>query len=224
MPIPTIRERIGTDIAGRYRTERLIGRGGMGVVYGGRHLWTERPVAIKVLKSQYSEDPYFARRFLQEARTAAGIRHPHVVDVLDMGQDEDGTVYIVLELLAGESLADRLKRTSRLSPDSVVGTLLPVMEAVAKAHARGVVHRDLKPDNIFLAEDEVVSPDVIPKVLDFGIAKVLEGSTLSTHTGAIIGTPAYMAPEQFLGGLVDAKSDQFAFCVSAALPTKFQRK
>jgi serine/threonine protein kinase len=142
------------------------------------------------------------RRFLQEARAAAQLKHPNVVDVLDMGQDDDGTVFLVLELLEGETLKALLKRGA-LAPHEVALLLAPILRAVAAAHAKGVVHRDLKPDNIFLALGPPAPDghrDTIPKLLDFGIAKVAsEGDSGSTRTGAMVGTPQYMSPEQVRG-------------------------
>ncbi len=196
MPILTPEERVGTDIAGKYRLERILGRGGMAVIYESRHLWTEREVAIKILNYEYAQDEGIARRFLQEARTAAGLKHPNVVDVLDMGRDKDtGTVYLVLEYLTGEPFSDLLEHTPMLEPEEALELLLPVMDALDLAHSSGIVHRDLKPDNIFISR----SPKGrrVPKLLDFGIAKVVQGnSNFTTQTGAVIGTPEYMSPEQ----------------------------
>ncbi|MEM9073137.1 MAG: serine/threonine-protein kinase [Myxococcota bacterium] len=195
MPILTPEERVGTDLAEKYRIERILGKGGMGVVFQGRHLWTEREVALKILFHDYAQDDGIARRFLQEARTAAQIEHPNVVDVLDMGRDSSGTVFLVLEMLEGESLADRLEREEVLEVEETLELLLPVMDALSMAHEAGIVHRDLKPDNIFISRN--AKGKRIPKLLDFGIAKVVKGdSNLSTQTGAVIGTPQYMAPEQ----------------------------
>ena len=197
MPILTPEERVGTELAERYRIEKILGKGGMGVVYQGRHLWTEREVALKILFHQYAEDEGIARRFLQEARAAATIKHPNVVDVLDMGQHDD-TVYLVLEMLEGRSFADHLDRHAPLDPEEALQILLPVMDALAAAHRDGIVHRDLKPDNIFLSISG--KGKQVPKLLDFGIAKVRKkDGTPTTQTGAVIGTPQYMAPEQVRG-------------------------
>ena len=196
MPILTAEERVGTDIAGKYRLERILGRGGMAVIYEARHLWTEREVAIKILNHEYAQDEGIARRFLQEARTAAGLKHPNVVDVLDMGRDkESGTVYLVLEYLHGAPLSDLLDEVPMLDPGEALEMLLPVMDALDLAHTEGIVHRDLKPDNIFISTSS--KGRQVPKLLDFGIAKVVrDGSNPTTKTGAVIGTPEYMAPEQ----------------------------
>lgn len=214
MPILTPEERVGTELAERYRIEKILGKGGMGVVYRGRHLWTEREVAVKILFHQYASDEGIARRFLQEARTAAQIKHPNVVDVLDMGQDANSTVYLVLEMLEGMSLAEYLETHTPLDPEDTLAILLPVMDALAAAHNSGIVHRDLKPDNIFLSVSS--KGKRVPKLLDFGIAKVVrnDGTPPTTQTGAVIGTPQYMAPEQVRGSSdVGASSDVWSMGV-----------
>jgi serine/threonine-protein kinase len=202
VPILTPEERVGTTLAGKYRLDRILATGGMATVFAGVHAWTERAVAVKILNYEHARDPEVVRRFLQEARAAAQLKHPNVVDVLDMGQDDDGTVFLVLELLEGETLKALLKRGA-LAPHEAALLLAPILRAVAAAHAKGVVHRDLKPDNIFLALG-VPAPDghrdTVPKLLDFGIAKVAnEGDSGSTRTGAMVGTPQYMSPEQVRG-------------------------
>ena len=203
MPILTAEERLGTMVAGRYRLECIRGRGSNGIVYEATHTWTGRRVAVKLLKPEYSRDLGLVRRFLQEARTAARIEHANVVQVLDMGSDADGTVYLVLELLTGESLGARLSRDVRMPPQELLEILLPIMDGVAAAHDSGVIHRDLKPDNIFLHRPKGGDPSggpVVPKVLDFGVAKVTESAWgHATQTGTLVGTPYYMSPEQAEG-------------------------
>ncbi|MCC6877441.1 MAG: protein kinase [Sandaracinaceae bacterium] len=196
MPILTPEERVGTTIGGKYRIDRILASGGMGTVFAGVHEWTHRGVALKVLNYEHAREPEVVRRFLQEARAAAQLKHANVVDVLDMGQEPDGTVYLVLELLEGETLKACMKR-GPLAPSQLVTLLAPVMHALAAAHAKGVVHRDLKPDNIFLALDE--AGRLVPKLLDFGIAKVGSGESSSTRTGTMVGTPHFMSPEQVRG-------------------------
>jgi serine/threonine-protein kinase len=193
VPILTPEERVGTTVD-KYRLDRIVATGGMATVYAGVHAWTERAVAVKILNYEHARDPEVVRRFLQEARAAAQLKHPNVVDVLDMGQAPDGTVYLVLELLMGETLKSRLRR-GPLEPSEVRALILPVMRAVASAHDKSVVHRDLKPDNVFLADE---GGTVVPKLLDFGIAKIT-GDSSSTRTGLMVGTPQYMAPEQVRG-------------------------
>ncbi|MBX3275125.1 MAG: serine/threonine protein kinase [Sandaracinaceae bacterium] len=189
--------RLGRVLADRYRLDRILGRGGMGVVYAGVHTWTERPVAVKVLRADRVGSPELLARFFQEARTAATLRHPNVIDVLDMGEDEDRTAFLVMELLEGENLEERLARAGRLSAEDALALLLPVIDALALAHERGIIHRDLKPENVFLSAAH--DGRVVPKLLDFGIAKLLEGSSVQTQTGSMLGTPGYMAPEQMRG-------------------------
>ncbi|MCB9594546.1 MAG: serine/threonine protein kinase [Sandaracinaceae bacterium] len=197
MPILTAEERIGTRLAGKYRLDRILGRGGFGVVFAGVHELTGREIATKVLNHDLGEQEAFVNRFLQEARAAAALNHPNVVDVLDLGKDPDGTVFIVLELLSGQDLSSIIAERAPLPVDETLSYLLPVMDALAKAHEQGIVHRDLKPDNIFLNVNS--KGEMHPKLLDFGIAKMAGGGAGMTSTGMIIGTPHYMAPEQARG-------------------------
>jgi serine/threonine-protein kinase len=193
MPVLTAEERVGGVLGGKYQLERILGEGGMGVVFEATHTWTSRRVAVKLLHPELSRDKSVAQRFLQEARSAAAIQHPNVVDVLDMGAEADGTVYLVLELLEGEDLASRLARGS-MSLVETLNVLMPVMGALASAHDRGIIHRDLKPENIFLHQEQ---GSLQPKVLDFGLAKVIEQDRNNkTRSGIIMGTPHYLAPEQ----------------------------
>jgi serine/threonine-protein kinase len=224
MPILTAEERVGTLLAGKYRLERILGRGGMGVVYAATHTWTDRPVAVKLLHHDPGRDASIEQRFLQEARSAATLRHPNVVDVLDMGQAEHEGVYLVLEMLDGESLADRLQR-GPLTPTDALAYLLPVMDALEAAHAKGTIHRDMKPDNIFLSRNG--AGQIVPKVLDFGIAKRVDpmAAGVKTVTGQLLGTPFYMSPEQTRGAAdLGAQSDVWSMgvvwfeCLSARLP------
>jgi len=182
----------GHLFAGRYRVTRLIRAGGMGAVYEAVHDGTRRRVALKVMRPELVQDDAQRARFVREAQVASVIESPHVVDVLDAGVD-GGVPYLVMELLVGEELGDMLARRGRLSPQEVIGHLTHVARAPDKAHARGVVHRDLKPEALCVVAREGEPPLV--KVLDFGIAKLLQiagsgGTTKST------GTPLYMAPEQ----------------------------
>ena len=195
MPILTPEERVGASLEGKYVLQRILASGGMATIFVGLHEWTHRAVAVKILNYEYARNEEVVRRFLQEARAASQLKHPHVVDVLDMGRAEDGTVYLVMELLEGETLKGRMRRAP-MTLDEIAGYLVPVMSAVAVAHKKGVVHRDLKPDNIFLAVDD---GRIVPKLLDFGIAKIASGDSGSTRTGMMVGTPQYMAPEQARG-------------------------
>jgi len=194
MPVLRPEERVGTVIGGRYRIDEIIGSGGMGVVYSGAHTWTERPVAVKVLSVEHLEEERAVRRFFQEAKTAAKLHHPSVVDVLDMGETRDGAPFLVLELLTGESLLARVMRGPMPVHDAVA-FVLPLMDALATAHAVGIIHRDIKPANLFL--HVAAKGNVVPKLVDFGISKLM-GTNVSmpTATGTLIGTPHYMSPEQ----------------------------
>jgi len=197
MPILTPEERLGSKLAGKYRLDRILGRGGFGVVYAGVHEWTGREIATKVLKHELGQQENFVKRFLQEARAAAALNHPNVVDILDLGQGKDGTVFMVLELLEGRDLGQVIEEQGPLTPEDTFAYIVPVMDALASAHDKGIVHRDLKPDNIFLSVNS--KGEMIPKLLDFGIAKMAGSGQTATSTGMIIGTPHYMAPEQARG-------------------------
>ncbi len=185
-----------------YRLESILGRGGMGVVFRAHDEQTQRPVAVKILRPELAmQHATFAKRFVREAKAAAAIKHPNVVEVYDVGTEADGTAFQVLALLEGETLRDHLARKGKLSLAMTLDVLLPVMHALEAAHAASIVHRDLKPDNIFLAR--LPNGDVVPTLLDFGIAKLLEGhESFATNTGSILGTPSYMAPEQATGARV----------------------
>lgn len=214
MPIPTHEERIGTVLGGKYRIDQILGLGGMGAVFAGVHQLTGRSVAVKLLHHEHVRNPESGQRFLREARTAAEIRHPNVVDILDMGVEPDGTVFMVLELLQGMTLAQVLEQTHQLGHAQAADILIPVMRALVYAHRKNIIHRDLKPDNIFVHEDS--TGGVVPKLLDFGIAKAIDHSSARvTQTGFILGTPSYMSPEQVAGlhDKVGPQSDVWAMGV-----------
>jgi tRNA A-37 threonylcarbamoyl transferase component Bud32 len=201
---------------GRYRVLEPIGRGGMGTVFAGHHVVLQRPVAIKVLHPHLVAEAAMARRILDEARTIAGLQHPGIVEVLDVGRADDGRTYVVMERLVGESLGDRLQR-GRLSEERSVAFARQLASALAVAHAAGVVHRDLKPDNIFIVPDPDIAGGERVKILDFGIAKRIVtdfGEREHTQTGVVLGTPAYMAPEQCTGSnRLDGRADIYALGV-----------
>jgi serine/threonine-protein kinase len=205
--IPTLAA--GT-ILGKYNIVRLLGAGGMGAVYEATHTEIQKKVAIKVLSPLIAAVPGARARFLREAQLTSRVRHPHIVDVADMGSD-GGNTYLVMEFLHGEDLAQRLERLGPIGVEELADIMLPVCSAVAAAHAAGITHRDLKPQNIFLATG---TRRVHPKVLDFGISKgndaVTQAGTL-TGTGAMIGTPYYLAPEQIMDSKsAGSASDQYA--------------
>jgi serine/threonine protein kinase len=207
----------GSVLGGKYRLISEIGRGGMGSVWRAQHLGWEAPVALKIMNRDITAHPEAVARFEREVRLAAGLRSPHVVQVLDHGVDEaTQTPYIAMELLEGESLARRLKRTGRLSPASTFQVFSQLARALTRAHAAGIVHRDLKPDNVFLVQNEEES---LTKILDFGVAKWtapdLSESGL-TRPGSVVGTPYYMSPEQIQGAPdIDHRADLWALAAIA---------
>ena len=201
---------------GNYRLEAEIGHGGMGSVYRARHLLLARVAAVKILHPHLSGDASMVQRFLNEARAVNDIRHPRIVEVLDAGRLANGTPYFVMEHLAGESLAARLRQAGRLPPAVAVGIARQIAGALGAAHARGIVHRDLKPENVFLCDGGGGDGAPNVKVLDFGIAKLradLAGGGAETRptTMGLLGTPQYMAPEQWRTGVVaDPRIDVYA--------------
>jgi serine/threonine-protein kinase len=205
----------GTVFGGKYLLGKKLGQGGMGSVWRAQHVQLRSPVAIKLIEQSIAQNPEALARFMREAQSAAALRSPHVVQILDHGADH-GVPYIAMELLDGESLANRLERVTRLSPPETATILTQVARAITKAHDAGIVHRDLKPDNVFLVKND---DEEVAKVLDFGIAKqagAALGPSSSTRTGALLGTPYYMSPEQAEGTrLVDFRTDIWAFGVIA---------
>ncbi|AKT38808.1 serine/threonine-protein kinase [Chondromyces crocatus] len=202
----------GSIVGGKYRIERPLSRGGMGAVWAARHVLLGSPVALKLMDQSFASSPAFVARFEREARTAAQLESPHVVRVADYGV-EDGTPYLVMELLEGEDLSARLKRVGRLSLIEATEIVAQAGKAVRRAHAAGLVHRDLKPGNLFLAQ---VDEGEIVKVLDFGIVKETRGQILGevTRTGEVLGSPHFMSPEQIRGERnVDHRSDLWSLGV-----------
>ncbi|MGE0790502.1 MAG: serine/threonine-protein kinase [Sandaracinaceae bacterium] len=186
---------IGARIADRYRLDRMIGQGGMGTVYEAVHLWTERRIALKLIETDASE--IRAKRILSEARSAASVRHPHLVEVLDVGSVDPTTMYLVLELLHGESLESLLDRKGPLRAADTLDIVVPILDALHALHKANIVHRDVKPGNIFLDDDG--SGRIVPKLLDLGISKRLDANDNLTATGSLLGTPSHMPPEQARG-------------------------
>jgi serine/threonine-protein kinase len=188
----------GETILGKYKVLRVAGVGGMGAVLEAENLRTSRKVAIKVLSAvDEAKASTATRRFVNEARAAAKITHPNSVDVLDLDQDEEGALYIVQEFLEGESLFERVSRERRIPWRESLELMLPVMSALAEAHRKGIVHRDVKPENVFLTE---AAPGVVvPKIIDFGIARLAESDLRLTRNDRVMGTPYYMSPEQASG-------------------------
>jgi serine/threonine protein kinase len=191
---------------GRYIVKELLGRGGMAAVYRATDTALQRDIALKILYPQYSDEQSQVERFKREAITAAALEHPHIVPVYDV-DEQNGMVYIAMKLLSGYSLQDMLQQRGTLSPTELLAVLEPVASALDYAHDRGVVHRDIKPGNILIEQDSSGRPRVM--LADFGIAKVVDSPGLTT-TGAMIGTPDYMPPEQIAGRRLDRRADVYA--------------
>jgi beta-lactam-binding protein with PASTA domain len=194
---------VGRVLEGRYRILERLARGGMSTVYRALDERLDRAVAVKVMSAELSTDPAFADRFAREARVAARLTHGNAVSVFDQGADS-GHVFLVMELVRGRTLRDLLRERGALPPDLAVSIMEPVLGALAAAHRAGLVHRDVKPENILLADDGAV------KVADFGLARAVEADASSTRTGLMMGTVAYCPPEQIARGSADARSDVYA--------------
>ncbi|HEY0986819.1 MAG TPA: serine/threonine-protein kinase, partial [Kofleriaceae bacterium] len=202
-------------LAGKYRRLRLLGAGGMGTVHEAVNTWTGRHVAVKELHGSFSADATAVQRFTLEAQSASRIAHPNVVDVLDLGADPaTGTLFMVQELLTGSTLRQRIADRGRLPLEEALRILRPALDALVVAHDAGVVHRDLKPDNIFLARD--ASGREVTKLIDFGLSKQLreQGGLAITEHGRQLGTPFYMSPEQMRGETdIDDRTDVWSIGV-----------
>jgi len=212
----------GTIVAGQYRITRRMGSGGSGVIYEAARTSDGLPVAIKLLRAVAAQDAVASDRLRREAEALGLALHPNVVEVVEHGHLPDGTSYLVMELLRGETLAARLDRSGRLAVAELLPIAQQVCDALVAVHAAGVVHRDLKPSNIFLCDvppasrrspepARVAAGGATVKLIDFGIARVEWAETRITLMGAPVGTPGYMSPEQEAGGDIDARSDVFAF-------------
>ncbi|HEX6664754.1 MAG TPA: protein kinase [Gaiellaceae bacterium] len=197
---------VGETIAERYRLEEVVGHGGMSSVYRAYDTLLERQVAIKILHGRYSGDAEFVERFKREARSVAQLQHPSIVTVIDRGQEGDSQ-YIVFEYVAGENLKELVVRKGRLGVRRALELAIEIAHALAFAHEHGLVHRDVKPQNVLLNGDGGA------KVTDFGIARVLDVESGMTQTGTVLGSSSYIAPEQASGGPVDAKSDVYSLGV-----------
>jgi eukaryotic-like serine/threonine-protein kinase len=206
---------IGDVLGKKYRLEAQIGEGGMARVFRATRLNTETAVAIKVLHDSLRHNAEACTRFLREAQMATSLRHPNVVQTLDLGTADSGQPYLVLEFLVGGSLNEyAAQRGGRISFGELLGFLTPIFEALEEAHGQGIVHRDLKPENVFLAEERGKR---VPKLLDFGISRIgnAQDERRVTGAGASLGTPSYMAPEQVLSTKdADARSDIWSLGVS----------
>ncbi|MBX3219401.1 MAG: serine/threonine protein kinase [Labilithrix sp.] len=206
--------RLGTTIAGKLRLERVIGRGAMGVVLEATDLSLGRRVAVKLILPHHAADPQLRGRFIREARAMTRLATEHVARVFEVGELDDGMLFLAMELLEGQSLEQLIQSGGPLPVVDAVELLLEALDAVAEAHHLGLVHRDLKPSNLFLSARPGKAP--ILKVLDFGIVKDSGGGAKLTATGTLPGTPAYMAPEQIAlqEDLIDARADVWALGVT----------
>lgn len=213
----------GTRLARRYIVHEHLGSGGMSEVYRGEHETIGRPVAIKVLARALSNQPSIVVRFLLEAKASSKVRHENVVEVTDFGETDSGSPFIVMEFLEGEDLAITLHREGPFTWERSRTMLLQILAALQASHDQGIIHRDIKPENIFRLSR--MGSDDFLKVFDFGIAKVLLGDDGNpakplTLEGQIMGTPAYMSPEQCLGEVIDARSDLYAVgCIAYQMLT-----
>lgn len=222
MPSPALPR----TLVDRYELLKVLGEGSQGTVYAGRHLLTHRPVAVKTMRPRAGRSANAEARFIQEARIAAGIRHPNLIEVLDMGTDPtDQTLFIVQPLLVGCSLEDILEKERALSPHTTLEFLVPILGAVARLHQDGVIHRDIKPANIMITRTKEFG--LVPVLIDLGVSKMPEGpnKVALTDEGSRLGTPLYMAPEQLLGERGEApQTDVWSLgvllyqCLSGELP------
>lgn len=218
--IDTVDPLIGCTLGGRYRLLRMIGEGGMGRIYQAQHLLIDRAVAVKVLREDYCRRADVLERFRREAKSASRIGHPNIVDVLDFGETKSGASYFVMEMLAGKELAQVIADERVLMPERAVRIAYQCCHALALAHDKGIVHRDMKPENILLIERDGFGDFV--KIVDFGVAKMSDpefemedGSHAKlTRTGMIFGTPEYMSPEQAIGLPPDFRVDIYAMGVT----------
>jgi eukaryotic-like serine/threonine-protein kinase len=211
-PVPvSLDSLVGRTLNNRYLVKRKIGEGGFGAVFEGMQVATERPVALKVLHPQSVSDPTVVARFRREAEACSRLRNPHTVIIFDFDQTDDGVLYLAMELVRGQSLQDIQRASGTIPVERTLGILSQVAEALGEAHAQGIVHRDMKPENIMVEERE--SGDFV-KVLDFGIAKIVagdgKGGPALTAIGQTVGTLEFMSPEQLRGKSLDGRSDIYA--------------
>jgi eukaryotic-like serine/threonine-protein kinase len=204
----------GELIQSRYRLIRLLGSGASGAVWAARNELIDRDVALKVMRPDVAEDAVALQRFFNEAKASGRVRSPSIVEILDLGQAEDGSPFLVFELLEGEGLDEKLRREGTVSSEQLLEMLVGVAKALDMAHAHGIIHRDLKPANLFITKSQ--QGNLIAKILDFGISKVFDtGHNFTlTRTGTVVGSPAYMSPEQAAGREdIDGRADVWSLGV-----------
>jgi hypothetical protein len=203
------------ETVGSYRITARVSEGGMGAIYRAEHTLIGRVAAVKVLLPELTTNRDVVDRFFNEAKATTAVRHPGIVEIYDFGYLPSGLAYLIMELLDGETLTQRLARRGRLGEAEAAGFMRGIAGALSAAHAKGIIHRDLKPDNIFLVPDPDMPGGERPKLLDFGIAKLMApggAPSTKTRTGALLGTPTYMSPEQCRGSgaMIDHRSDLYA--------------
>ncbi len=206
---------LGKVLADRFEMLDRIGEGGMGVVYRARQISVDRIVAIKVLNAQVAQDPQWVGRFINEAKACSKLQHPNTVRLIDFGQTREGLLFMAMEFLDGQAIRTAIDRYGRMQPARVMKILSQCCQSLAEAHNLGIIHRDIKPDNLFLVTLGG-QPDFV-KVLDFSVAKLKQasGSAMQTQAGVVFGTPNYMSPEQGRGLPLDARSDIYALGIVA---------
>ncbi len=195
---------LGRVLDGRYRVQSHIADGGMASVYLALDTRLDRDVALKVLRRDLAQDEAFISRFRREARSAARLSHPNVVAVFDQGED-DGHMFLAMEYVPGQTLREVMRAEGPLTPRAALDIMGPVLQALGAAHRAGIIHRDIKPENVILRED-----DGTVKVADFGLARAVTTQTTTSQTGVLLGTVAYLSPEQVERGIADARSDVYA--------------
>lgn len=198
---------VGQTIDGKYEVVELLGQGAVGRVYRARQEVLARDVALKVLRQSFADTPKVVDRFLREARAVGVIEHPNVVQIYDAGVLEDGLPYLAMELVEGESLTARIARHGRLPLRDALHIGAQILAGLEQAHRAGVIHRDVKPDNV------LVTPDDVAKIVDFGVARLETTESQLTQRGEVLGTPSYLSPEQAIGSKIDAKADAWATAV-----------
>ncbi len=199
---------VGDLIQSRYRLTQLIGSGASGAVWAARNELIDRDVALKIMRPEVAEDRVALQRFFNEAKASGRVRSPSIVEILDLGQAEDGSPFLVFELLEGESLDEKLRREGTIGPEPLLEMLTGVARALALAHGQRIIHRDLKPANLFVTRGPTGA--MVAKILDFGISKIFDGGTnfSLTRTNTVVGSPAYMSPEQAAGREdIDGRAD-----------------
>jgi len=204
---------IGKVIDGRYEILQRIGEGGMGVVYRARQVSIDRIIAIKMLNKQMASDPNWVERFYNEARACSRLQHPNTIRMFDFGQTREGTLFMTMEFLDGHSLRHAIAAGAPMASARVLKILIQCCASLAEAHSLKIIHRDMKPDNVFLL-NLAGSPDFV-KVLDFSVAKLLQAGRLKTQAGVVFGTPQYMSPEQGRGVPLDARADLYGLGILA---------